>query len=124
LVPYPSTTVCLRADQDASDGCSVDATIYHALDPQITRELCVAPDRGIEESGSFSIRLHEPVLPHDIRPEVDDILVVEAEKDALGDRGLGLCRRTPPRTASGHNGSFQFEQSRKRAAMRWRGWVS
>jgi hypothetical protein len=30
---------------------------------------------------------------------------------------------TPPRTASGQNGSFQIKQSPNVAAMRWRGWL-
>ena len=32
-----------------------------------------------------------------------------------------VCRLTLPRTASGPTETFQFKQSRPRAAMRWRG---
>lgn len=42
-----------------------------------------------KETRGLSIRLREPMLPYNIRTEVDDVLVVEAEEHTL--------RHMPPR---------------------------
>jgi hypothetical protein len=60
-----------------------------SLNGNITTLLCVLPERGIEETGRFTVRFRHPVVADNVRPEVNDVPIMESEAYTPGHQYVG-----------------------------------